>query len=140
MIRRQPRPTRTDPLCPSTTPFRSRTTMQAGFLDSTGRAYSTAAHTLPSARGNGEPLTGRFTLPNGASVVGIAAAEADTRYLLCSDHGYGFITRFDNFCSRNKAGKALLNPGAAGVLPPTVVTDPEQIGRASGRERVCKYG
>src|SRR3546814_14469717 len=102
MIRRQPRPTRTDPLCPSTTPFRSRTTMQAGFLDSTGRAYSTAAHTLPSARGNGEPLTGRFTLPNGASVVGIAAAEADTRYLLCSDHGYGFITRFDNFCNSDE--------------------------------------
>jgi topoisomerase-4 subunit A len=104
---------------------RARTTMQAAFLDSTGRAYSTAAHTLPSARGNGEPLTGRFTLPTGATVVGIAAAEADTRLLLCSDHGYGFITRFDNFCSRNKAGKTLLNPGSAGVLPPTVVNDPE---------------
>ena len=104
---------------------RARTTMQAAFLDSTGRAYSTPAHTLPSARGNGEPLTGRFTLPSGATVVGIAAAEADTRLLLCSDHGYGFITRFDNFCSRNKAGKTLLNPGTAGVLAPTVVTDPE---------------
>lgn len=104
---------------------RARTTLQAAFIDSSGRAYSTAAHTLPSARGNGEPVTGRFTLPAGAHVVGIAAAEADARFLLCSDHGYGFITRFDNFCSRNKAGKTLLNPGTAGVLTPCAVNDRE---------------
>lgn len=104
---------------------RARTTLQVAFIDSSGRAYSTAAHTLPSARGNGEPVTGRFTLPAGARVVGIAAAEADARFALCSDHGYGFITRFDNFCSRNKAGKTLLNPGTAGVLTPCAVNDPE---------------
>ena len=103
---------------------RGRSTQQAAFLDSTGRAYSTAAHTLPSARGNGEPLTGRFTLPSGANVVGLASAEADARYLLASDHGYGFVTAFENFCSRNKAGKTLLNPGEAGVLPPVSVNDP----------------
>jgi len=104
--------------------LRGRTTLQAAFLDSTGRAYSTAAHTLPSARGNGEPLSGRFTLPSGARIVGVASAEPEARYLLVSDHGYGFVTAFENFCSRNKAGKTLLNPGAAGVLAPAPVHDP----------------
>jgi topoisomerase-4 subunit A len=61
---------------------RGRSNQQAAFLDSTGRAYSTTAHTLPSARGNGEPLTGRFSPPAGAAFVGIAIAENDTRYLL----------------------------------------------------------
>lgn len=103
----------------------ARTTQQVAFLDSTGRAYSTAAHSLPSARGNGEPATGRFTLPSGATLIGIAAGEADSRWLLASTHGYGFVTRFENFCSRSKAGKTLLTPGAAGVLPPARVYDRE---------------
>jgi DNA gyrase/topoisomerase IV subunit A len=61
---------------------RGRSNQQAAFLDSSGRAYSTTAHTLPSARGNGEPLTGRFSPPAGAAFVGVAIAENDTRFLL----------------------------------------------------------
>ncbi|MGY6517933.1 MAG: DNA topoisomerase IV subunit A [Lysobacteraceae bacterium] len=103
---------------------RARTNFQAAFLDSTGRAYATAAHTLPSARGNGEPLTGRFSPPSGARFIGAASAEPEQRFLLASSHGYGFTTRFENFCGRNKAGKALLNPGDGDVLPPVPVNDP----------------
>ena len=104
---------------------RGRSNLQAAFLDSTGRAYSTAAHTLPSARGNGEPITGRFTLPAGAQMVATLAAENDQRFLLASSFGYGFTTRFENLVGRNKAGKALFNPDSgAAVLAPVPVNDP----------------
>ncbi len=104
---------------------RTRSNQQVGFLDSSGRAYSTAAHTLPSARGNGEPLTGRFTPPAGASFVSMAAGEESQRLLLASSHGYGFITHFANFIGRNKAGKQLINPAAgASLLQPMSVNDP----------------
>jgi len=101
---------------------RSRTTQQVAFIDSTGRAYSTLAHTLPSARGNGEPLTGRFAPPPGAGFQGLATGEGEQRLLIASSHGYGFITRFENLLGRNKAGKALISlaPGA-GVLQPAAL-------------------
>jgi topoisomerase-4 subunit A len=103
---------------------RGRSTQQVAFLDSTGRSYSALAHTLPSARGNGEPLSGRFSPPAGASFVGLAAADNDARYLLASSWGYGFVTRFENFTGRNKAGKALINADAAAdILPPVPVND-----------------
>ncbi|MGH8109713.1 MAG: DNA topoisomerase IV subunit A [Arenimonas sp.] len=103
---------------------RGRSTQNVGFVDSTGRAYATLAHTLPSARGNGEPLTGRFSPPPGAGFVGAAIADNDARFVLASSFGYGFVTRFENFISRNKAGKALINTDdAATILQPALVTD-----------------
>ena len=102
---------------------RGRSNQQVAFLDSTGRSYSTLAHSLPSARGNGEPLSGRFSPPAGAAFVALAAGENDARYVLASSHGYGFVTRFENFTGRNKAGKALLNPGNGEVLAPALVAD-----------------
>ena len=106
---------------------RGRSTQQVAFLDSTGRAYSTLTHTLPSARGNGEPLSGRFTLPAGASFIGAAAGEDDARFLVASSFGYGFVTRFENFTSRQKAGKALINADAAAdVLPPAPVSEKDK--------------
>ncbi|KMM73871.1 DNA topoisomerase IV subunit A [Xanthomonas sp. NCPPB 1128] len=102
---------------------RGRSTQQVAFLDSEGRAYSTLVHTLPSARGNGEPLTGRFSPAAGASFQAIASGENDSRLVLASSHGYGFVTRFENLTSRNKAGKTMLNltPNAK-VLPPAAVS------------------
>lgn len=103
---------------------RSRSTHQVAFLDSTGRAYSTVVHGLPSARGNGEPLTGRFSPAPGASFQALASGEPDARFVLMSSHGYGFMTRFDNLVSRQKAGKAMLSltPNAK-VLQPAAVAD-----------------
>ncbi|KAF1701834.1 DNA topoisomerase IV subunit A [Pseudoxanthomonas suwonensis] len=105
---------------------RARSTWQVAFLDSQGRSYSTPAHSLPSARGNGEPLTGRFSPASGASFLALASGEDDTRFVLASSHGYGFVTRFENLTGRNKAGKALINlaPGAT-VLQPALVVNPE---------------
>ena len=106
---------------------KSRSTQQVAFLDSTGRAYSTVVHSLPSARGNGEPLTGRFSPAPGASFQALASGDNDHRFVLASSHGYGFVTRFENLTGRNKAGKAMLSltPGAK-VLQPALVGDGEQ--------------
>ncbi|MGJ7902798.1 DNA topoisomerase IV subunit A [Lysobacter sp. 1R34A] len=106
---------------------RGRSTQQVAFLDSTGRSYSTLIHGLPSARGNGEPLTGRFSPAPGASFQALAAGDNDTRFVLASSHGYGFVTRFENLTGRNKAGKAMLSltPNAK-VLQPAQVGDVEQ--------------
>ncbi len=106
---------------------KSRSTQQVAFLDSTGRSYSTIVHGLPSARGNGEPLTGRFALMPGASFQALASGDNDTRFVLASSHGYGFVTRFENLTGRNKAGKAMLSltPNAK-VLQPAAVGNVEQ--------------
>ena len=105
---------------------RGRSTQQVAFLDSEGRAYSTPVHTLPSARGNGEPLTGRFSPAPGTRFVTLASAEPSSRFVLASTHGYGFITRFENLIGRNKAGKAMLNlASGSSVLQPAVVASVE---------------
>lgn len=106
---------------------KSRSTQQVAFLDSTGRAYSTVVHSLPSARGNGEPLTGRFSPAPGASFQALASGDNDQRFVLASSHGYGFVTRFENLTGRNKAGKAMLSltPGAK-VVQPALVGDVDQ--------------
>jgi topoisomerase-4 subunit A len=106
---------------------KARTTQQVVVIDSTGRTYSTPAHTLPSARGNGEPLTGRFSPPAGASFDALCAGDNDTRLILATDFGYGFVTRFEALTGRNKAGKQVLTLGdGARVLPPQVSADPSR--------------
>ncbi|MDR2872370.1 MAG: DNA topoisomerase IV subunit A [Xanthomonadaceae bacterium] len=103
---------------------KSRSTLQVAFFDSDGRSYSAAVHTLPSARGNGEPLTGRFAIAPGVSFQTLASGDSNTRFILTSSYGYGFVTRFENLVSRNKAGKAMINlPNGAKVLRPMPVTD-----------------
>ena len=106
---------------------KARTTQQIVVIDSTGRTYSTPAHTLPSARGNGEPLTGRFSPPAGASFDALCAGDNDTRLILTTDFGYGFVTRFEALTGRNKAGKQVLTLGeGARVLQPQVSADPSR--------------
>ncbi|MEO7050609.1 MAG: DNA topoisomerase IV subunit A [Rhodanobacter sp.] len=104
---------------------KARTTQQVAFIDSTGRAYSTPAHTLPSARGNGEPLTGRFSPAADTSFDAVIAGDNDTRLILASDFGYGFVTRFEALTSRQKAGKQVISLAAkARVLAPQISADP----------------
>ncbi|KQZ68414.1 DNA topoisomerase IV subunit A [Rhodanobacter sp. Root561] len=104
---------------------KARTTQQVAFIDSTGRAYSTPAHTLPSARGNGEPLTGRFSPAGGASFDAVIAGDNDTRLILATDFGYGFVNRFEALTGRNKAGKQIISlSDGAKVLAPQVSADP----------------
>ncbi|QAU23311.1 DNA topoisomerase IV subunit A [Dyella sp. M7H15-1] len=106
---------------------KTRTTQQVAVIDSTGRSYSTPAHTLPSARGNGEPLTGRFTPPAGTRFDALAAGDNDTRLVLASDFGYGFVTRFEALTGRNKAGKQIITlSDGARVLAPQISVDPSR--------------
>ena len=101
---------------------RGRSTQLAVFMDSTGRAYSLPAHSLPSARGQGEPLSGRLDPPDGAKFAGVAIGEPQDLWLLASDAGYGFTVRLGELHSRNRAGKAVLKLTAgAQVLPPVPV-------------------
>jgi topoisomerase-4 subunit A len=101
---------------------RGRSTQQAVFLDSTGRAYSLLAHTLPSARGQGEPLSGRIDPPEGATFAGVMIGEPEDRWVLASEAGYGFVVQLKELHSRNRAGKAVLKvPGEGGVIAPVPV-------------------
>lgn len=101
-----------------------RSNQSAIFLASNGRTYAIAAHTLPSARGQGEPITGRVKVEPGVTFEGVMLGENDQNFLLASDAGYGFITKFDDLYSKNKSGKAVLRlPKNAKALPPQVVTD-----------------
>ncbi|MCB1800453.1 MAG: DNA topoisomerase IV subunit A [Gammaproteobacteria bacterium] len=103
---------------------RLRSNQQAVFLDSAGRSYSLAAHTLPSARSQGEPLTGRFNPPAGESFVATLGGDPEQWWLLASDAGYGFRVQAKDLLANKKAGKAVLTlPTGARVLRPSVVTD-----------------
>jgi len=96
-----------------------RSNQFAVFIDSTGRSYSLAAHSLPSARGQGEPLTGRLTPPPGASFECVLLPEDEALYVIASDAGYGFVVKGDDLQAKNKAGKALLSlPNGARVVAP----------------------
>ncbi|MCB1606447.1 MAG: DNA topoisomerase IV subunit A, partial [Xanthomonadales bacterium] len=100
---------------------RARSTQQMALLDSNGRAYSGVIHTLPSARGQGEPITGRFDLGS-AKVVTVIAGEPGQRWVMACNYGYGFVTEYAKLMGRNKAGKALITlPGKAEVLTPKPV-------------------
>ena len=106
------------------TAARLRSNQTAVFLDSTGRSYCLPAHTLPSARGQGEPLTGRLDPPKGASFVAVLGEPPQTRLLLASDAGYGFIVRMEELYAKPKGGKAVLTlPAGARVLPPMPIPD-----------------
>ena len=101
---------------------RGKSTQQAVFLDSTGRTYCLPTHQLPSARGQGEPLSGRVDPPDGAAFAGVLLGEAEDRWLLACDAGYGFIARLGDLYGRNRAGKAVLSvPDGARALPPVAV-------------------
>ncbi len=98
----------------------------AAFIDSSGRSFAAEAHDLPSARGQGEPLTGRFQMVAGESFEHVLMADDSQQLLLASDAGYGFVASFADLVSRNKAGKALLSlPTAAKVLTPLAIKSPE---------------
>lgn len=108
------------------------------ILDSTGRAYSVPSHNLPSARGQGEPVTGRINPPSGATFGGLMMGADDALYLLASDAGYGFVAKLGDLQTKNRAGKAaislpkggqVLQPAAIGSVEDTLVAAVSSEGR-----------
>jgi topoisomerase-4 subunit A len=103
---------------------RGRSNQSAMFLDSTGRVYSVGSHGLPSARSLGEPLAGRVKSPDGATFIGVMMGANDSKFVLASGSGYGFVGTLGDMVSRNKAGKAVLSvPAGSSVLIPQRVQD-----------------
>lgn len=101
-----------------------RSNQPAIFLDSTGRVYSLPTHTLPSARGQGEPLTGKLNPPPGAQFLAVMLGESEQKYLLASDAGYGFIVKLEDLYGKNRAGKAALNlPKGSKPLQPKLISN-----------------
>jgi topoisomerase-4 subunit A len=106
---------------------RGRSNQNVVFLGADGRSYSLSAHTLPSARGMGEPLAGRLSAPDGVPFVAVALANPAQEILLSTEAGYGFRTTFEALFAKNKAGKAVLNvPDKAQALGLVIVEDPTQ--------------
>ena len=103
---------------------RGKSNQLAIFMDSTGRAYSLPSHSLPSARGQGEPVSGKVNPPSGATFEGVVIGEDNKDVLLASDAGYGFVGKVSDLISKNKSGKAVLRaPKGGKVLAPRMVND-----------------
>jgi topoisomerase-4 subunit A len=106
---------------------RGKSNQLAVFLDTAGRTYSLEAHRLPSARGQGEPITARFAPPPGARFVSVAIGPENQQHLLASDFGYGFVTALASLHSKNQKGKTMLKvPEGANALPSLSVEDAER--------------
>jgi topoisomerase-4 subunit A len=96
------------------------------ILDSTGRAYTVPSHNLPSARGQGEPVTGRINPPSGATFEGLMMGAQEDLYLLASDAGYGFVAKLADLQTKNRAGKAALKlPKGGQVIQPARIQQTE---------------
>lgn len=96
----------------------------AVFLDSTGRSYSISAHALPSARGQGEPLSGKVNPPSGATFEGVLLGDDNVDVLLATDAGYGFVSKIQDLASKNKSGKSILRaPKGSKVMTPVRVNN-----------------
>ncbi|MDP1520143.1 DNA topoisomerase IV subunit A [Porticoccus litoralis] len=105
---------------------KGRSNQNAILLDSTGRTYALSAHSLPSARGQGEPVTGRLNAPSGANFVGVLMGDDTQPVLMATDAGYGFVATLADLQSKNRAGKnALSIPKGARVLPPVRIAEAE---------------
>lgn len=102
------------------------------LLDDTGRAYTLSAHNLPSARGQGEPVTGRVNVAAGANMMGLMFAAPERRFVLATDGGYGFVARLDTLTGKNRAGKAVLSlPKGCNVMAPVAVPESDELWVAS---------
>jgi topoisomerase-4 subunit A len=107
---------------------RGMSLQQAVFLDTTGRTYCLAAHSLPSARGLGEPLSGRLNPPDGAKFAGVMMGDPEGLWLIASDAGYGFTARLKDLITDRKAGKTVLNPPENSLaLPPAFVSSDKSL-------------
>lgn len=103
---------------------KGKSNQQAAFLGTDGRSYAIESHSLPSARSQGEPITGRLNISAGTSVRHVLMGEDEQLLLMASDAGYGFVCKQEDLLSKNRSGKALLTlPQAAEVMPPRKVSN-----------------
>ena len=126
-----------DELCASA---RGRTNDTLLFFDSTGRSYAVAAHTLPSSRGQGEPLTGRLNPPQGARFISTVIGSTGDKLLLASDAGYGFVGTVGAMTTKNRAGKSVLTvPKDSQVMSPVPVAGKSHVAAATSQGRLLVF-
>ena len=114
---------------------RGRSNQSVFLQDTSGRFYALPGHTLPSARGQGEPATGRLSPPSGAQFCGILMAADEQKILLGSDAGYGFITQVGSLYTKNRAGKAVVSiPSGGRVFMPKLIDDADALVAAVSNE------
>jgi topoisomerase-4 subunit A len=120
---------------------RGRSNQLAVFIDSTGRSYSVGAHALPSARGQGEPLSGHLNPPDGSSFRAVLIGEPQDRWVVASSSGYGFVVKLEDLYTRNKAGKAAIKvrPEASVVPAARVEADAKWLAAASSDGRLLVF-
>jgi topoisomerase-4 subunit A len=101
-----------------------RSNQNVFLQDTTGRFYALSAHTLPSARGQGEPATGRLNPPSGSLFTHLVMGDDSQKILLGTDAGYGFVAKIGDLFTKNKAGKAVVSiPKGGKILSPKLVSD-----------------
>lgn len=106
---------------------RGKSNQQAVFLGSDGRSYALESHSLPSARSQGEPITGRLNVSTGTTIRQVLMGEDDQLWLVGSDAGYGFVCKGNDLVSKNRSGKALVNlPQGAEIMQPSQIADLDQ--------------
>ena len=121
---------------------RGKSNQTAAFIDSQGRVYNAPAHALPSARGQGEPLAGRFNPADGAAFRGVMLGDSEARWVVASSAGYGFVVAAEHLLTRAKAGKALLRvPAGADVVPPAATQwlEGEMLAAATSTGRLLVF-
>jgi topoisomerase-4 subunit A len=112
-----------------------RSNQNVFLQDTSGRFYALPGHTLPSARGQGEPATGRLNLPSGALFTDVLMGADEQKILLGTDAGYGFISKIGDLYTKNKAGKAVVSiPKGGRILNPKMVNDPSSLIAAVSNE------
>ena len=118
-----------------------KSNQQVVFLSNEGRVYSLPAHSLPSARTHGEPLSSRFNLADGARFSGMIGGDPDSRWLVCGTRGHGFLATAARLYSRSRAGKAFLNlpEGAQPLLPVPALAPNSRVAAVSGDGRLLLF-
>ena len=110
------------------------------LMDNTGRSYRLDAHTLPSARGQGEPLTSLLKPTGGASFVNVLMGQDDSKLIMASSQGYGFINTFADLDTNQKAGKNVINfDGAFSLITHQIGEQDTLVGVVSSAGHLLVY-
>ena len=119
----------------------SRNNLNAIFIGSQGKAFTLPCHSLPSARGQGEPLTGSLNAESGETFSGVISGKDDNSLVLATDAGYGFVTKISSLQTKNKSGKAALKVPENGkaLSPQSVITVDDNIAAISSEGRMLVF-
>ncbi len=120
---------------------KGRNNQNAVFLDSKGKAYTLPCHSLPSARSQGEPLSGRLNAESGETFAGVISGPVESQVVLASSSGYGFVANLGDLQTKNKSGKAALRvqEGAQVLIPRAVENEQDVLAAITNQGRMLVF-